>query len=675
MTVSRILLAVVLLATVAAGVADAAPGLRRRYLPFTQTDAAARAKHVMVVWDDSLGAVNDALEKAARLDRERSFDMVLHRLRQAGVELHFYPYSVIQRDNRALWQRAGGAASSAAADRDSGGYALAIVLNLRATNSFRGAAVRWAFQPDSCPGMQIVHFTPGHQTFLQDNGSAAGQTGALAYQFTALENGYTTPDSAMRVPATGDTLFQSLRLRVRIIPQTFYWPADVDKVVRLLVWGPPGYASGDSLMAPEGQQYACDGWRVYWDSGRWVDYVVGSGLDYRGNNPHAALAWAVVARYLDVPPIPVAMLWNDYAQFAEDPPPGTTTANRWPWPSPNQIDSTLIRMRRDYGVSKVEIGTQADSLEWLWSNHPGYAQIRSVANRGGPEIRWGTHYHTRDSAQVTGSIHTRSTYWGTAANTINFRQVAARRDAGNATAYLRHGAIQKLVAQDSILRLIGAAPGRAVLPGNDILLSEAVASGDATYSSHRMPAGHLRVDSLMYALAAARRDVVSNLAMGQDEVAMKNTSIVHTGTGTRWQTWPEQVYGTPAGDVRFTGYATISSDKSSGPLAYSAINPSINTHIVLGLEQFTTRQSTVRSPLLNSNNTARRANVAIGRSRIWGWHVNFISTKALSGWGIPGYYDLHMQEVGVLKNVKALEQLAGKKLVEWVWPEEAFGRY
>jgi hypothetical protein len=580
-------------------------------------------------------------------------------LARQGAEIHTYTYSELKGSNFFLVRNAGKPRNSD--NTGGGGYGLILFPYWNEAYGYRHTsdpswAAKW-YRGDSL-GAHAIHYGngTGHHS-LQDNGFGPSDNVGVgcraSFDFVTVTVGASNlPDSALVLPASNDTLFYTRMPRVLASTNGsggISLPSGASALVRL--FRSPGRALGDSIVTLDSERMF-GGYRVYYtNQGNsptvkpYVDFVLGSDGASGGTTMTASILWAEIAKWIDVKPIACAMAWNDMNEDYSDPAA---------WPRASYQDSIVKDLGR-YGVTKIDIGTQADTSSKRWTVLPAY-QIQKTW----PNARWAIHYHTIDSLSET-----RHAFGG---GLDNFRNVSAARrvvanrwDPTNATGALRFGVAQTLSANDSIFRANGLRTSPMILPGNDQLMPV----GWNDYATGTVCPS----ESLFSALAGTGHTVLSNFPAGTADV-LAPIGVVRTGvpiaTAPKWQIYPFETYTTTSGNrIKFWGYTVVSS--SNG-------NPASMTNVYPGCTAFVNELMGFHAYRMGASFPATRygqssvsipQNVDQGRFAIAGWHTNFVGNNGI-GWFADYYY----QKVCYLTTLQTLSAMAARPLVEWVYGEE-----
>jgi hypothetical protein len=200
-------------------------------------------------------------------------------------------------------------------------------------------------------------------------------------------------------------------------------------------------------------------YRVYWNSGRWVDYsIVDMNNSSFDNTGHVTLA--LVNRYLDLKPLPVAYEWDDHGTFGVDDTlgeNGRVTYQRWPrlttmLPWITQMDSMGVKW------NTTGPGDSLYLMATTTQNGKTYPYILSRGNR----LPFLPHVHDTFTVHPLGIVNGRGTHQAALASSAQYSpRVAFRYDPGNAVSYLRYGIYDRLRLQDSTYTALFG-PGRVI---------------------------------------------------------------------------------------------------------------------------------------------------------------------------------------------------------------------
>lgn len=661
------------------------------YQPFTLTPNTATNLHVAWVEDDSLA---DALDGASQVDRTFVFGNIKRMLQSQGIEVHTYTYSQFQNwpvtANAGNFGQTGAGASGGAAawqnlgmDRASdgtggGGYAVVIMPYWSAWSGGQGhtggkGILSKAYFFACSTSAHIIHFGNGSSAVhnLQDNDVAGKQFGACQGAWLQLQTNGSTVRLQMgpRVNSNlSDTLFSNilaahkragaLATGISQVVGYFRMPSQTDSVI----------AANDTIAA------ACKVYCTNQGNARtaspYADYVFGSDGSQSIFVGQGDLLWAIISKWVNTKPIKLAMSWNDYAEFGNNPifpgrPGSWTTANsetngNFAWPRASYLDSVVADLRTNYGVSKIVVGSSGDSVKNLvgsFNATPAATNYMGNLTNWNGVVRWGAHFHTgADSTTQARNPFGRgvSNFDTTGAN------VSSRITGQLCRAIIRRS--------DSLFHTLGVQTSGFMLPGNDAL----VPVGWNDYSNSNLcPA-----ESLFSAIAGVGHNYVANFVTGSTDFVSPSSVVRLTASNTnsRWPIFADETYRTNGGStIQFMGYDVVSSNAGSStkpdsiaPLRTAGMLNYIQRMSNEYFGMYCPRYGACSPIVLQGSTSATLARPSVGRVRVLGWHATFL------GNGGPGWYSDYYAQKLILGRIKALEDIAGRHLIEWAWPEETY---
>lgn len=159
-------------------------------------------------------------------------------------------------------------------------------------------------------------------------------------------------------------------------------------------------ASADSSAAGTYRELLGPAWKVYFDSGRWVDHLV----SYPGTSPtytsnFSMLAYAIAARYLDLRPIRVAVEMDDV--FDMNP---NNTGTRW---SNAAYDSLFTKWVGTYNCKPLADVNPTHGYEYMRGDDPTYETAWSGAAWTWPRKwrnPWVHHSHDAVASRATSNL-------------------------------------------------------------------------------------------------------------------------------------------------------------------------------------------------------------------------------------------------------------------------------
>lgn len=690
------------------------------YLPFTKTHPDSIYLHAMIVVDDSSYTVDSDVDNNCAAQDERSiFQDFKGNLQRAGIEVHVYTYSQLRRNMR-LWHDAGLKRSDCG-----GGYGIALVPYMQASTTFRGPFAKAFFQACST-SVHIIHYggiggsSTGHQ-WIDNSGDPNlmfGSCNRTTFGTNLVQHVTGAHWDSVLVPAASpqDTFFYS---RVFWVGSRKERPVGVSQVVRLFRMMDGATTQTDSIVPTDyDNDHLYIAYRVYYTNpdlaGRahpYVDFVLGADCNSGWTTNNASVLWALTSRWIRLPAIKQAMILTNYGLFGPNPRwasrPATWrvgNAASWAWPRASYCDSVIRDLRDRYGVKKLVIATQPDSLAWLFENYPEYKIARKWN-----WVRWAVKWAnpgdslTQARSPLGVSYTPDSTKNGII---IMSRRVANRFDPTNATAALRFGIPQSFAYQDSILRALKLAISKVYCPWDTRLggastnwvmppmgtfdypgatgtaAAAYVSPAESTFVGFLNAGRNVIVDMSIYDPGSFEAVNIDGIASSWEYPA-RLTRSNSTYLGRRWSVMPDETYRTRDGRTVYFLTGADNADSSPGTAGDPAAKgPSAtvtgtvdNNYQVAALLGMSQVRYGMDSPPLPYGRTALQGTEimpawSIGRSRVVCWNMAHIGNVP-HGW--YGDYYLHLQ-VRYLKQLKALEDgIAGHKLVEWVYPEEVVG--
>lgn len=441
---------------------------------------APRNKSVAVIWD----AVDDSLAGAGgnanvfRYTLNQSQGRLFAALKEQGATVDFYRSTYFRdsdTDNAPgiLWRRIGEK------------YGVVMVMNMYAYWAFLPAStpphfVRKFFCPDSFstdyPKPQLIH-VGCTQAWREDSNAvdATAQARAMGTcSYAGVGNnvilaGTSTADSSHFAFLTprGDSIgfstaaygvAQPVAKRatgvasvVQLFRPTANAPAvDADRLIaNTTVLGYPGPISTlyqDSVATDK--EVMPIAWRVYWNSGRWVDFsVVDMNNSAFDNTGHVTLA--LVNRYLSLDPLPVSYEWDDHGTFGVDDTGGEingrVTYQRWPKQS---TMTPWIAQLDSMGVKWNTTGP-GDSLYRMATTTQNGKTYPYLLSRGS-RMPFVPHVHDTIETHPLGIVTGRGTHQAAIGSSAAFfHRYAFRYNPGASLPSSRYGIYDRLRLQDS----------------------------------------------------------------------------------------------------------------------------------------------------------------------------------------------------------------------------------
>lgn len=646
---------------------------RTDYLPFTMTHQDSTRLHVAWIEDD-LGWINSTSANRSGAARDYAQQLVNLRdmLRKGGIEVHVYSYSFFGSqqygDSIPKWANLGNSRSSGG-----GGYAVAFCPGWYGQKG-SGSLLRYIktytrYWRACSTSAQIIHFAMPVSMAYDDNPGAVPDS-ALGNLIAASSGVQTltassSPGAPQRQPrvasSPGDTFF--IARAYGMIPQTNRPPGGT--LVRLFNVGAQqsedtvATATTDTLWIAYRVRYANQGHAR--TPNPYTDFIMG-GESPTGANPInnfvTPVAWALMSRHVRLPAIPAVLSFNDYTSFGSNP------NNSYRWPRATYLDTVFTDLRATFGVQNMVVGVNPDSAALFYWRDYGYQ-----SNKHHPHIRWGLHWHNKDSTTVYATAHGRSNENSTASQLINIRRVANRYNPGNASLYLRYGIRQTIALSDSLLRAAGVQTVNYFQPGNDITVPTYWQNNDWPISPNATAvAGR---DSMFQAFAAAGKTLIAGSPFTGTSLGARASASSYV-----WSTLPEETYTCANGaQIRFSQYIGVSSSFGGGPLSIAGALNSANSRTTAMMGLVGSVPAPVDSRIAygygQTTNTAGQHWIG-GNGRVRGWesHAQFFTNENN---GIEMEYQI--LKWCVLRPVKALNAIAGHTVLEWSTPEVAFGRY
>ena len=695
------------------------------YYPFTKTPSESTKVHVMIVVDDTTISVDTkAQNDAAIYDEYAQFMGFRGALTRAGIEWHVYTYRQLTA-NMKLWHDAGLPRS-----QGGGGYAVALMPYWQNHNFYRGVHGAPFFRGDST-SIHIIHYggtSPSGSGRVWQDGDAnqnlmfgsCNTEGTMANLRVPTVTG-TRWDSTVVVGTTADTFFYSRISWIKA--RGTLRPLGVSKVVRLFRMADGTPAQTDSLSPTtynDDQLHIA--YRVWYTNPSpygglatpYVDFVLGADNNSGYTSNTASVLWALTSRWVRLPAVKVAMIGVNYGLFGSNPrwpsrPAVYNAGNRanWAWPRASYCDSVMRDLYNRFGVKKVVIATQPDSLAWLFANYPAYETAARSWTWAEWSVKWGNPQDSLSRFRCPSGIawSTDSTYG------VGFesRRVANRFDPTNATAAIRFGIPQSFYYQDSVLASLGLKNNKVYCPVDQrhpnrsatVWLVGGAARDYPGPGTHTAAADFATpAESLFVGMAnAGRMYIVDTLMPDPGGVQYSNPQgfefprPLQTGNqGYRWSIIPDQNYVTHDGrKIRLLAshgenqmsVGTLGDPVASGPADFThgvyegVIDNQRTISALLGL-------TSVRFGMLSTafydgetdallyggpaNEGYRAWDPGMGRARIYTFNFQYIGN-------VPhGWHDDYYQHfvIRCLQSIHALEVgIAGHQLIEWVSPQEA----
>lgn len=507
-----------------------------------------RNKSIAVVWDamdDSTGGATGNA-KVFRYTLNQSQGRLFAALKKQGARIDFYNNTYFRGTGAdsapdSLWRHIGAK------------YGVVLCMNM--TSLFSPSQLSFSkrfFCPDSFSAAdqypQLIH-VGGTQAWREDSSASAttNAVGTCSYRSVSgsvILAGTTTADSshfAFLTPrgdsigfsTAGYAVAQPVAKRatgvaqvVQLFRPTANAPAiDPDRIVaNTAIQGKVGPMSLYADSVAGDYEVMPIAYRVYWSSGRWVDYsIVDMNNSAFDNTGHVTLA--LVNRYLDLKPLPVAYEWDDHGTFGVDDTLGENTRVTYQrWPRPTTMLPWIAQMD-SMGVKWNTTGP-GDSLYLMATttqNGKTYPYLQTRGNR----LPFLPHVHDTFTVHPLGIVNGRGTHQAALASNAQYSpRVAFRYDPGNATYYLRYGIYDRLRLQDSTYTALFG-PGR-VIPYlsfcNDIV-------APITYRTQNNGGdGSCPPDSFFLALAAAGKTTLRGYVDGQtpDTTGRVASSVLNT---------------------------------------------------------------------------------------------------------------------------------------------------
>lgn len=675
------------------------------YLPFSKTAASANNLHVAWVIDDTTAAVMGDNYDQAMIDQQNMLVGLRDQLEAAGIEIHNYTYSQF-RANMRLWHDLGLPRASGG-----GGYALAFMPAWHNKASYRGLYGSAFFRADSCSA-HIIHYggtsngIPG-TAWVDNAGTPSNMFGAIflaALGETSMGVTNNVMDSVLVVAsAPQDSFFYQVNLLCEIVTNSNR-PPGISKVVRIF----RSQFQADSLMPGTNGDFTMRyAYRVYTTNqgisataNPYVDFVIGESSNHSGHELQVSfIAWALVSRWVTLPTVKMAMVWTNYGLFGANPfyisrpnnygGSGPANLANISWPRATYIDSVFKDLRVTYHVDKMTVTTQMDSLKALIASQPSYGICKAWN-----WVRWSQNWGSYDS--LTQARSPNGVMASSSGDTSGYQIALSRRvghafNPGNVTPALRFGVPQSFFYMDSVYRTIG-------LTG---ALSNFYCPVDVANNMNLMPLGVFDypgapgataaagfvcpADSFFTGLADAGRFWVAGY-FGTPSGGQVNDATAPTrgySAGRQWNLLPWEDYVLKDGRVVHlmqVGGFGLSGQGTPGTPA----SPAIFGDTYKILSGTATRSQALWMGLWTRRFQTNNPAVAYGQTVVpsaddayqsWGggvWRTRVVQLPIRGLGNVPQgwYHDYYAYQANFLKAIKACEDIAGHRLVEWVYPED-----
>lgn len=698
---TRTLLAV-LAALILVVPAEAAPS---DYLqPFRTT---AVNQRVAVIWPTRW----DALLQSNVYGQKRQLDRVLGNttdmLREQGIEVHHYYTEYFWRstDQHNLWLTLGsyyGAALCVGHSSESGSQVTSeLFFNPDSTTTrlihVGGGSVQWADSTDT--GMRATS-TSAVASFGYLTGAVAPYTSPTDSLF--IQNGG-CPLRAVALPAAISSvvrLFKPLQLVDGTI-RTFISSADTTVAAQTI--GADSTAAASELLPLA--------WRTYRSSGASVDFLfTPTANTFQQSLGH--VVYALLARRLAVRPIAIALEFDDV--FDNNPTTDTRTTNAvW--------DSLLGYLKTRWSITPSIAVNTYHAAQYIAGTNPDYEAAWTGDAYAWPHkyrMPWVHHAHDSTGAGYKGNLVGRFGGYSTGngsnagvasgSNSVQYlytHRFASRFNPGNATTAYQYGIVQRLQVSDSLRR---SACQECFTPPylnfcNNELLPVDWRSRPTAQRTSWIGSGALPLDSLWWAFAEGTGQpngstfYVRGLYMRGTQTSANYPSRPW-GDASVWTihssadrdsvlaftpfVYPDERTGsyingrlTHVRNIAATTYDRGSSasyrQASNWVMAqlFGVFNPvqtGTNTGAVWASETYAVDPN----GLGGTNSFSQRNFSASQRTRMVYLHpLNFTAVL-----GTNGCYALAVLESGMLRGMAGLDNVAGKRLVKWVYPWEVYAK-
>lgn len=712
LAIASVLLAALLLSN------SALANVGNNYERFTRTADSDTKRHVMWVVPDSIYAPTwNQKYRAEAVDLNNLKSM----LERAGCEVHVYTYRQLKADMR-LWRFAGNLRCCGGAAGDGGGYAIAIVTGLYSTyNSWGGVGEAPLFRADSTT-THIIQYGSS-DPFVWDEGAGGviapgtprdlmighhdfgSNLGGTLNHYTA---GASRLDTTLTVTGSpSDTFYYDTASASRLYGASLQTGAS--KVVRL--FNLPGQ---DSLVVGDGE-WAHIAYRVYYTNANYAglakpytDYVTNFGNNVNDSESQAFVLWALASRWVYLPTIKVALMLQGLGSWGGNPWwAGRSASNllypgasyNWAYPRATYIDTLVKYLYQRYHVTKLTITTQPDSLAILLAADPSWAVIKRW-----DWVKWSPQWASYDSLSQFRSPNgvVSASYGDTTTSNYDLRysrRVANRFRPGDATVALRYGIAQSFAPEDSILKALGLKIDYAFMPlqitGASLVSGGIMPLGPFDLSNSNLSPAESTFSG--YANAGRLWLIDSNANLDYTEPLGNDArySCRVATNGRAWSIVPDETYRTYNGRlIRFlqcqflrgNTMGATSSPSTSGRWTFAAggggsqfpggnVNRAVN--LLFGM---TWSRPGVYNPVINNSKTAPFNGFTsgppfggAGRCRVVVCPLRFVGNDGTDKTGNQSsfYAELYLWEIDLFKEVSCMESLAGHRLIEWVYPEDA----
>lgn len=676
-------------------------------------------RRVAVVWDSRWGVFGGTTGPGSLNNMDRSLGNFFEMLQLQGCVIHHYSSDWFERTdgnggnqrNLAIWQTLGSH------------YGLAIMPYWSAS----GASSRKTYFSADSTTVPMLHIGgAGNSGYLSWADSSFGLVERAmdaigSSTFFGLAQGSVRPYAA----ASTDTMWivkGGIGTRCAVLPAGVTSVTRLFEPLRLPGAGNVAFsvgldslystfpAAGNATAGPN--EWMPLAWRVNWSSGRSVDYLKMASNSAYGTGNVGPIAIALAARHLDLQPVKFALEWDDITDL------NSASGLR---PTNAAMDSLYQEFRNVWGIPVTVDVNPRQAASYIAGVTPEYETAVPWSGEGWSWMRrhgvtWVHHAHDSTSAHPSSNLLGRFGGYqpgngsGDSSGTFGARykyshRYASRFNPGNANSSQRWGIVQRLAYSDSVRKAVCPEcilPPYLSFPNNEALPMSWRSRPLTANPSWKVYQGDGRtpVDSLMWALHHGL-----NVPPGTD-LYLRATFTTSTGAPAvvLWRPWGDRSTlnmhigadhdSLPANspftfpDERWTGrvrdrfvsarnVATAAYDGgnlanytgNSGPVLATIFGTRNPVQTGGGIAYLWNESFTLNPSGIYAANNAEMRNIGSRqRTRIVYFHPGSFRHAN----GPLGSYAADVFRIGILRPIRALESMAGQRLVRWVRPWEVY---